>query len=54
LNDLLDALHEDSNKVVKKPYVEALDDDWVESHPLNCVGEESWRRCVTPSNYIMR
>jgi ubiquitin C-terminal hydrolase len=46
LNDLLDALHEDSNKVVKKPYVEALEDQWVESHPLSRVGEESWKRYV--------
>ena len=44
LNDLLDALHEDSNKVAKKPYVEALEDEWVESRTLSKVGEESWRR----------
>jgi ubiquitin C-terminal hydrolase len=44
LNDLLDALHEDSNKVVNKPYVEALEDGWVESRDLSKVGEESWRR----------
>mmetsp|Transcript_4534 Transcript_4534/g.8730 ORF Transcript_4534/g.8730 Transcript_4534/m.8730 type:complete len:1257 (+) Transcript_4534:163-3933(+) len=47
LNDLLDALHEDSNKVVKKPYVEALEDEWVENHPLFNVGEENWRRYDT-------
>ena len=46
LNDLLDALHEDCNKVQKKPYVEALEDNFVEHNPLSLVGEESWRRYV--------
>ena len=46
LNDLLDSLHEDSNKVVKKPYVEGLEDKWVETNDLSRVGEESWRRYV--------
>lgn len=44
LNDLLDALHEDSNKVVDKPIVEGLEDVWVETNDLCRVGEESWRR----------
>jgi len=46
LNDMLDSLHEDCNKVVAKPCVEALDDDWVKVTPLRTVGEESWRRLV--------
>ncbi len=41
---MLDVLHEDSNKVVKKPYVEALEDTWVDRTNLRCVGEETWRR----------
>jgi hypothetical protein len=41
---MLDVLHEDSNKVVKKPYVEALEDAWVDKTNLARVGEETWRR----------
>lgn len=41
---MLDVLHEDSNKVEKKPYVEALEDDWVKKNKLPRVGEEAWRR----------
>lgn len=44
LNYILDVLHEDSNKIKKKPYVEALEDDWVKSNSLPRVGDESWRR----------
>jgi hypothetical protein len=44
LNYMLDMLHEDSNKVRKKPYVEALEDSWVRDNTLSLVGEESWRR----------
>ena len=34
---MLDVLHEDSNKVKKKPYVEALEDDWVKNNNLERV-----------------
>lgn len=44
LNYMLDVLHEDSNRVRKKPYVEALEDDWVKKHSLPRVGDEAWRR----------
>ncbi len=44
LNDILDVLHEDSNKVLKKPYVEAIEDTWLSNNDLFRVGEESWRR----------
>jgi len=44
LNYILDVLHEDSNKVRQKPYVEALDDDWVKQNALPRVGDEAWRR----------
>jgi hypothetical protein len=44
LNYILDMLHEDSNKIKKKPYVEALEDDWVKTNTLPRVGDESWRR----------
>lgn len=53
MNDLLDALHEDSNKVAKKPYVEALEDEWVESRTLSKVGEESWRRFLRRNRSII-
>jgi hypothetical protein len=41
---MLDVLHEDSNKILKKPYVEAPDDDWVKNTDLPRVGLEAWRR----------
>jgi len=44
LNYIIDVLHEDCNKVRKKPYVEALEDSWVEKTPLPRVGDEAWRR----------
>jgi Ubiquitin carboxyl-terminal hydrolase/DUSP domain len=44
LNYMIDVLHEDSNRVRKKPYVEALEDLWVNQTSLPRVGEESWRR----------
>jgi len=44
LNFILDVLHEDSNKVRTKPYVEALEDDWVKKSQLSRVGDEAWRR----------
>ena len=43
---MLDALHEDSNKIKKKPYVPTLEDDWVVKTPLPVVGREAWRRLV--------
>jgi len=53
LNDLIDALHEDSNKVVKKPYVEGLEDRWVDQTVLTRVGEESWRRFLRRNRSII-
>lgn len=53
LNYMLDVLHEDSNKVKKKPYVEALEDDWVKVNSLSRVGEETWRRFLRRNRSIM-
>jgi ubiquitin C-terminal hydrolase len=53
LNDLLDSLHEDSNKVIKKPYVEALEDRWVDRSDLHQVGEETWRRYLRRNRSII-
>jgi ubiquitin C-terminal hydrolase len=53
LNYMLDVLHEDSNKVKKKPYVEALEDDWVMTSDIPRVGEESWRRFLRRNQSIM-
>ena len=44
LNYMLDVLHEDSNRVRNKPYVEGLEDEWVKRTNLPRVGEEAWRR----------
>jgi hypothetical protein len=44
LNYIIDALHEDCNRVRRKPSVEPLDDDWVKKTSLPRVGDEAWRR----------
>jgi len=44
LNDMFDMLHEDGNRVKKKPYVEALEDKFIEKTDLSRVGQEAWRR----------
>ena len=44
INDMFDMLHEDGNRVTKKPYVEALEDEFIAKTPLHRVGEEAWRR----------
>jgi len=53
LNYMLDVLHEDSNRVKQKPYVEALEDDWVKENSLSRVGEEAWRRFLRRNRSIM-
>jgi len=53
LNYMLDVLHEDSNRVLKKPYVEDLEDDWVNQTNLLRVGEEAWRRWMRRNRSIM-
>ena len=53
LNYMLDVLHEDSNRVKKKPYVEALEDDWVKAQSLPRVGEEAWRRFLRRNRSLM-
>eukprot|EP00804_Cyclotella_cryptica_P025900 CCRYP_002734-RB/>CCRYP_002734-RB protein AED:0.09 eAED:0.09 QI:174/1/1/1/0.66/0.5/4/1386/2251 len=44
INDMIDMLHEDGNRVKKKPYVAALEDNFIEKTELRRVGQESWRR----------
>lgn len=44
LSFILDVLHEDSNRVRKKPQVDGLEDDWKKKTSLSRVGEEEWRR----------
>jgi len=53
LNDMLDVLHEDSNKILKKPYVEAPDDDWVTNTELPRVGLEAWRRFLRRNRSVV-
>lgn len=52
LNYIIDILHEDSNRVEKKPYVENLEDDWVAKTDLRIVGDETWKRLVVSSNIV--
>ncbi|KAL7487577.1 hypothetical protein ACHAW6_013161 [Cyclotella cf. meneghiniana] len=44
INDMIDMLHEDGNRVKKKPYVAALEDNFIEKTELPRIGQESWRR----------
>lgn len=44
INDMIDMLHEDGNRVKKKPCVAALEDKFIEKTELHRVGQESWRR----------
>jgi hypothetical protein len=44
LSFILDVLHEDSNRVRRKPPVDGLEDDWKKKTSLSRVGEEEWRR----------
>lgn len=53
LNYMMDVLHEDSNRVRKKPYVEALEDEWVARTHLPRVGDEAWRRFLRRNQSIM-
>jgi len=46
LNFILDKIHEDCCRVLKKPAVPALEDDWVKATSLPRVEKEAWRRCV--------
>lgn len=43
---ILDSLHEDSNKVRKKPMVPPMEDAWVNNTPVPRVGREAWWRYV--------
>jgi len=43
---ILDSLHEDSNKVRKKPAVPPMEDEWVNNTPVPRVGREAWWRYV--------
>ena len=48
---MLDALHEDSSKIKKKPLVPPLDDAWVVQNSVPRVGLEAWRRYVCPLTF---
>ncbi len=41
MNFLLDGLHEDTNRVKKKPYVESVESN---GRPDELIARESWRR----------
>ena len=53
LNDVIDMLHEDCNKVRRKPYVEAPEDEWVKRTPLDRVGTEAWRRFLRRNRSVV-
>jgi len=53
LNDMFDMLHEDGNRIRKKPYVEALEDKFVEKTELARVGEEAWRRFLRRNRSVI-
>ncbi|KAL7541199.1 hypothetical protein ACHAXR_010719 [Thalassiosira sp. AJA248-18] len=53
LNDMFDMLHEDGNRVKKKPYVEALEDKFIEKTDLSRVGQEAWRRFLRRNRSVI-
>jgi len=44
LDFVMEAIHEDANLVRNKPYVEALEEDWIQNNSLEEVESVSWRR----------
>ena len=46
LSFILDVLHEDSNRVRRKPVVQGVEDEWKKITNLPRVGEEEWHRYV--------
>ncbi|KAL7457400.1 hypothetical protein ACHAWC_008949 [Mediolabrus comicus] len=53
LTDILDMLHEDANRVKKKPYVEALEDKFIEKTDLERIGQEAWRRYLRRNRSVI-
>ena len=53
LTDILDMLHEDANRVKKKPYVEALEDKFIEKTDLQRIGQEAWRRYLRRNRSVI-
>eukprot|EP00934_Nitzschia_sp_Nitz4_P005165 Nitzschia sp. Nitz4//scaffold94_size78252//53792//59970//NITZ4_005474-RA/size78252-augustus-gene-0.67-mRNA-1//1//CDS//3329560398//5155//frame0 len=53
LSFILDVLHEDSNRVQRKPPVEGLEDIWVNKTSLPRVADEAWRRFLRRDRSIM-
>ena len=53
LNYILDKVHEDSNRIRKKPMVPALEDDWVKATILQRVEREAWRRFLRRDRSVM-
>lgn len=54
LNEMLDALHEDVNRVIDKPYVAAPDDDETESGKSDQqLADEAWDRHVQRNRSVI-
>jgi ubiquitin C-terminal hydrolase len=53
LTDILDMLHEDANRVKKKPFVEALEDKFLEKTDLQRIGQEAWRRYLRRNRSVI-
>ncbi|KAL7433527.1 hypothetical protein ACHAXH_002064, partial [Discostella pseudostelligera] len=53
INDMFDMLHEDGNRVKKKPVVDALEDEFIEKAELPRLGQEAWRRFLRRNRSII-
>ena len=53
INDMFDMLHEDGNRVKKKPIVDALEDGFIEKAELPRLGREAWRRFLRRNRSII-
>ncbi len=53
INDMFDMLHEDGNRVKKKPIVDALEDGFIEKAELPRLGQEAWRRFLRRNRSII-
>ena len=53
LTDILDMIHEDANRVKKKPYVEALEDKFIEENDIQRIGQEAWCRYLRRNRSVI-
>jgi hypothetical protein len=53
LNELFDMLHEDGNRITKKPMVPPIEDAWKDNNTLPRISLEAWRRYMRRNQSVM-